>query len=140
MKNSVFSSLNHFNRNEAWGDPDKVSGVLLLLLDEIRERLGKSIVVNTAYSTKGHSANSRHYVGDAVDFHVLGDFLEVERRLQEIFEELNVSDKIGFGIYPDWYRPGFHLDTRGSKARWGRIGHTYVGYEKALQYTQKKVA
>ena len=40
----------------------------------------------------------------------------------EALNDLQVAEKVGFGIYPDWNSPGFHLDARGEWARWGYIG------------------
>ena len=135
--------LKHFHPEEpGWkGNFHKVNGLLLLLLDALREEIGHPFVVHCAYETGGHSPNSQHYLGNAVDFHIEGlSFPEAIERMEEALERLQVADRVGFGIYPDWNNPGFHLDVRnvGRKVRWGRIGEQYVSYQEALEYTYAK--
>lgn len=139
----VWSKLKWFSPSENWGDPSKVDPTLLLLLDEIRDVIGWPIVIHCAYETSGHSPNSYHYLGRAVDFHFKSSvpFYEQVERLLRILDQIKleisyyviykpsrsllpISDFVGLGIYPAWNNPGFHLDIRSSKtpARWGWKG------------------
>jgi len=135
----VFQYLQWFSPNENWGDPFMMNGLLLLLLDAIRGRWGKPFVIHCGYETSGHASKSQHYVGNAVDFHIKDElpfYAQVEK-MEQILAELQVADKVGLGIYPDWAHPGFHLDVRGTRARWGRIGGKYVSFKEALVYARK---
>ena len=61
---------------------------------------------NGGYSFTGHSENSLHYKGLAVDFHVsLAAPLEVMLRAWK-------DTKFSIGYYPHWNNPGFHFDGR----------------------------
>jgi len=137
----------YFTEDEKWGNPKKINGFLLLLLYIIRGELKFPIIIHCAYEKSGHSKESEHYKGNAVDFHIKTEtpFLEQIRKLAAIFEDLQVADRIGFGIYPTWKNPGFHLDVRGTEARWGRIDiklnhklvKQYVSFQEALKYVKK---
>lgn len=137
---SVFKYLKHFTEKEKWGDPLYMNGLLLLLLDKVRDLYGKTFIVHCGFETSGHVSKSQHYLGNAVDFHIVDDlpFYRQVEKIEQILDELQVEDKVGLGIYPDWTHPGFHLDVRGSKARWGRIGSKYVSFEEALEYVKQK--
>jgi len=154
---TIWDKLQHFSRNENWGEPNRVSPLLLLTLEALREWTGWPIVIHCAYATSGHSPRSFHYQGLAVDFHfetgvpyprqidyVLG-FLD-NSGFGVLAGELararwfNFGQMCGLGIYPDWECPGFHLDVRNYPARWGRIGDKYVSFEEALEYARRKFA
>lgn len=136
----IWHHLDHFTKQENWGDPDRVSGLLLLLLDTLRDRWQARFIIHCAWEPGGHAAQSQHYLGNAVDFHIEdGQPFALQIAVMERFlAKLNVSDRVGLGIYPDWNHPGFHLDVRGEKARWGRLGTTYVGLEEARAYARMK--
>lgn len=131
----IFTQLENFSPKEPWGDPKKVNGVLLLLLQEIRTYIGNRFVIHNAYETKGHSENSQHYIGNAVDFHIERvPFRKSILDVEEAIKYFQVENHIGLGIYPEWHHPGFHLDVRGTKARWGFLEGRYVPYEQARSY------
>ena len=130
--------IEHFTAAENWGEASRVNGALILLLDKIRDLLNYGIVIHNAYERGGHSENSQHYLGNAVDFHVEGmQFITAYRRIEEILAALGVSNHVGFGVYPNWNTPGFHLDVRGTKARWGAVStdgkQSYTTIEDALR-------
>ena len=133
---TIWNELKHFEITENWGEPDKMNGALLLLLDTIRDIYDESFVVHYGYATSGHCAHSQHYIGNAVDFHIdsVYSFKTQIDKMLNIFDILQVSDRVGFGIYPNWNNPGFHLDLEGKKARWGRIRTEYVSFEKCYTY------
>ena len=136
---SVWDVLEHFSVKEAWGEPGKINGLLLLLLETIRTALGYPIIIHCG--TQGvHTKNSQHYLGNAVDFHfdTITPFPEQVSKLLKVLSALQVSDRVGLGVYPDWNNPGFHLDVRGYAARWGRIGSDYVSFNKVLEYLRRR--
>jgi len=139
----IWKHLKHFTPDENWGDPDKINGLLLLLLDALRDRWSAPFSVHCAYDLSGHLDKSEHYLGNAVDFHIDdGESFALQISVMEHFlEGLQVAGHCGLGIYPGWNKPGFHLDVRGAKARWGRIGEDYVGFDEAKTYARigKKV-
>jgi uncharacterized protein YcbK (DUF882 family) len=131
----IWKLLNNFTKNENWGASEKMNPVLLLLLDKLRDKVGHIIRINCGYSTDGHAIKSQHYLGNAVDFVVVGTlFDQADRLLQEALLELKVEDEVGLGCYPFWNTPGFHLDIRGERARWGRNAKgEYVSYDCAIK-------
>lgn len=140
----IWDYLRHFTPKEAWGDPSRMNGILLLLLDTIRSRWGDAeFIIHCGFESGGHTKDSEHKRGSAVDFHIKSElsFPEQIKRMEMILRDLQVYDKVGLGIYPDWNRPGFHLDVRGSFARWGRIGAAkYVGWHDAIDHAARIAA
>ncbi|MBN1830274.1 MAG: DUF882 domain-containing protein [Deltaproteobacteria bacterium] len=136
----IWNTLRHFKRTERWGDPDMMNGLLLLLLDEIRNRIDASIIIHCGFSTTGHVKKSQHYAGNAADFHIINSrpFYQQVRHIEEILAELQVDDCVGLGIYPDGNTPYFHLDVRGSQARWGYLYGAYCSYELARQWAERQ--
>jgi len=139
----------HFHRDEKWGDPDKVDPMLLGILFILRREIKKPFSIHIAYDPPGtHSDKSYHYTGQAVDFHIVGlTFLEAVEAMEKALKELKLWDLVGFGIYPDWKHPGFHLDIRGHKARWSaryikagkvKIIQKYFGYDYGKEYAKEK--
>lgn len=129
----IWQRLKHFSKNENWGNPDKMNGLLLITLDEIRDRCDNRIIIHCG--TQGqHVENSRHYTGDAVDFHVENMSLKNSYSIiLNVFEDFQIVNKTGLGIYLDWKNQGFHLDLRPGKGRWARIEGKYTGIEQALR-------
>jgi hypothetical protein len=139
----IWDYLYHFKKTEKWGDPARMNGLLLLLLDAIRGDFDPdTVVIHCGFEVGGHAKDSQHKLGNATDFHIetSRSFSEQISRMEKSLRELQVFDKVGLGIYPDWKHPGFHLDCRGLFARWGRIGDTYVGYADAIEHAKKKGA
>lgn len=141
------------------GDVSKMSGFVLWLLSKIRSMTGWPFVVTHGFAAVGHSMNSQHYLGNAIDFYFITDILFTDQihKLINIIKEIQVGKNIGFGAYPDWplaknpVPAGFHLDSRGHRARWGRIdrfraqhikeinqyipANGYVSLDTAIQYS-----
>lgn len=139
----IWDCVKHFSPNEQWGSANRMNGLLILLLDAIRDRWGDAaFIIHCGYEADGHAKDSFHKSGNATDFHISSalPFHEQISRLEMILKELQVFDKVGLGIYPDWNNPGFHLDVRGVYARWGRIGQAYVGYADAVEHSKRRVA
>lgn len=113
--------VRHFQRAEFRYDPDRLEPDVVYLLDEMRDAIGKSIVIHVAWDNEGHVADSSHYTltrdfATAVDFHVVG----VPLLDQWLFAERFPWN--GLGVYPYWEHPGLHCDLR-------RIGrdHPHLG-------------
>jgi uncharacterized protein YcbK (DUF882 family) len=140
----IWKNLKYFTEKEKWGDSSKMNPALLLLLDKLRHKIDKPFVIHCGYEKSGHSTASRHYSGDAVDFHIADvPFIESIDKLLKALHEIDFMGDVcavyvGLGIYPNWNTPGFHLDLRGYSARWGRLGNEYVAFEKAYKYAKEK--
>ena len=124
----------YFLKKEPWGEPDKISGLLLLTLHNIRLRSSWPMIIHCGTQGK-HCKNSYHYKGLAVDFHFIPpnnsiSFRDQARFLMQYLVDMQFSDFTGLGVYPDWKHPGFHLDCRGFKARWLKQNGEYVGINR----------
>ena len=107
------------------GLPDKMPpDELIDILCKIRAHFDMPLMIRSGYRCKEHNARvggakaSRHLVGDAVDFVVIG--IET-KEVYAYCENLPNADKLGLAIKhnPQNKYAGFvHLDTRGKKARW----------------------
>ena len=132
----MFKELKNFKKSEFGENADKLNGLLLLLIQAIRECIGLPIIVHCAYATSGHSWNSQHYTGNAIDFHFqsVDPYTTQISRLEEVLKYLQVFNRVGLGIYPLWNNPGFHFDIRGKYARWGRIKTIFLDGKKSEAY------
>lgn len=143
--------LKHFYYNEAWGNPDKMSFMLLVLMDQFRESLpsGCKVKVHRGYSED--NSKSLHYTGEAVDFHVIGcGFLDAEYHLKNFLIRRKLMNEVELGIYPDWNDPGFHVGLQRDGGTWsGRYvkvekhgkyvsEQQYFAYEKGMAYARQK--
>lgn len=108
----------HFGNSEqerrAFGDWNKMSPQFLSLLDTIRDLYGFPFIIHAGYAKSGHSSKSYHYLGEAADGHVgnLNPWKAYDR-MRDVLGEMDILDRVGFGWYPHWYTPGWHLDCRG---------------------------
>ena len=145
---SIWSKLKHFNQTENWGNPLKVNGSLLLLLDKIADNVRKyawqkykvitPCIIHCAYARSGHCTNSQHYKGNAVDFHFMGiSAKEAYEVILQTLKNYQMINFVGLGVYPDWFHKGFHLDVRGYKARWSRINNIYTDIDKGIELLRK---
>jgi len=114
-----WNRLKFLKENEAWGSPEKMSGLLLFALDVIREELKCPVIIHCGWSAgTGHAPNSYHYSGLACDFHIEGGSLSYNAgKIVEILNNLGVLN-YGLGAYPEWGTPGFHLDLRPTLTYW----------------------
>jgi len=136
----IWNMLEYFKRTEAWGDPDRMDIMLLFLMEKIRGHLppGHWVKIHKGFATRGHSPQSQHYVGKAVDFHVVGCSLRVaDSHIMRYLHNTGMIELVGVGIYPQWKDPGFHLDTRGERASWAKLDGKYVAYPLGLEYAEK---
>lgn len=117
----IWGRLKYFRKSENWGNPDKMSIPLLLILDMLREELKCEFVVHCGWASSGHATKSKHYSGEAVDFHVVGmSLLVATKQMLECLKTYNIN--FGFGLYTDnaWPKShgGFHLDIRPEMCLW----------------------
>ncbi|MCK9556087.1 DUF882 domain-containing protein [Candidatus Pacearchaeota archaeon] len=107
MTNENWKEIKYFKKTEKWGNPLKVHKLLIYGLDALRNYIGFPIGINCAYEKGGHTDDSYHYSGMAVDIYckklnVVDFYLAASR-----FDVFN-----GIGVYPHWNNPGLHLDIR----------------------------
>jgi uncharacterized protein YcbK (DUF882 family) len=127
MRDEDWSQVKYFKPSEFPPRPDMMDTSIVFLIDTIRDLFCSPIHITSAWSAgTGHSATSQHYVGKAVDFWIDGIPFKDAVDLMEGFiasppRGIGVVCKIGLGIYPHWAQSGFHLDTRGTFARWGAV-------------------
>lgn len=157
--NKLFEQIEGFNENEAWGDPSKVNGLAVMLLEKVRQWFINKydeqvrVVLHCAYEVSGHSPDSQHswrlrdhksqfkggVLCNAIDFHIGGlppeiTFNQQVSDMLECLGDLQVISAVGLGIYPTWNNQGFHLDVRGYYARWGFIDKKQVSLGEALAH------
>lgn len=86
-------------------------------LQELRDLIGKPIIINSATRCKEHNKavggvpNSQHVLGRAADIRVDG---MATSKLAEYAEMVDAFKNGGIGIY----RTFVHVDVRGHRARW----------------------
>lgn len=140
MKSSDFAVFDpFFGPKENWGDLEKLNWMIPWMCYQIRINMKSPeidwpMVINCAYETKGHSENSYHYKGLAVDFHFNSPYVPLVNQyscLEKTLIDLKIDKFVGFGVYPDWEFPGFHLDLRGSSMNWIRVKGKYTYWNTA---------
>ena len=99
-------------------DETVVKRELIVLLNAIRSRYGKPIVVTSGYRSPEHNEavggvkNSFHTLGLAADIRPLNENRSDVPLLQSICDEMNPHGGVGF------YDTFCHVDIRGERARW----------------------
>ena len=99
------------------GYPVEIDMNMVKIADQIREKIGKLITVNSGLRCKTHNANvggvsnSQHLYGNAADLGCPTGC--TPEQMASIAEEI-MGDTGGIGTYP-W---GIHIDTRSTKSRW----------------------
>ena len=105
--------MKYFKDNE-FSNILKLDTTLLYKLDLYRELLGYGVTITSDYELSGHSTNSEHYEGKAVDC----------KSTAPLFWQLACAERAGFeniGIYPAFN--GLHLGIRGEEhKRWIGLG------------------
>ncbi len=102
---------------------------------------------NRPYFHHSDFRKSQHHFGNAIDGRFT-DYSNMSRReilitflddivlIQKFLSDFGLIDKVGLGIYPQSQNPFFHLDLRGTKARWGRLNGQYVGFDVAVEWLE----
>ena len=117
MTPEMWTKLKYFKPTENWGNPAMMDSNLIYILEFMRIYVNKPIQIHCGYSLDGHSPQSFHYKGLAVDLHI------VELNLLDQYLVAELFDFRGIGVYPYWNTPGLHLDIRpsdeiGKQTRW----------------------
>ena len=93
-----------------------MSKILIYTLQDMRNYTGRRTFIHSAYrpGNKGY-----HPLKMAVDLHIEGLHVIDQYLIAERFDEFN-----GIGVYPNWNKPGLHLDVRPKSkleidSRWG---------------------
>lgn len=99
-------------------DDTVVKRELIVMLNAIRSRYGRPIVVTSGYRSPEHNKavggviNSQHVLGTVADIKPLEENMSDLPELQAICDEMNVHGGVGF------YDTFVHIDVRGERARW----------------------
>ena len=99
------------------GYPVDIDMNMVKIADEIRNRIGKPIQINSGIRCKTHNANvggvsnSQHLLGNAADLGCPSGCTPAQ--MASIAEEI-MRGTGGIGVY-QW---GIHIDTRSTKSRW----------------------
>lgn len=129
MTQADWDRIKNFSPQEDWGDPDRMDPNLVFALDAFRKYVGRAVMIHCG--TQGtHVDGSVHYLGKAVDLHVVG---------MHCFDAFIAATRFfqfhGIGLYPDWNNPGLHVDTRnipeGFRALWMKKGGVYLDISRA---------
>ena len=99
------------------GYPAEIDMNMVKIADQIREKIGKPLTINSGLRCKTHNANvggvsnSQHLYGNAADLGCPSGCTPAH--MASIAEDI-IGDTGGIGIY-SW---GIHIDTRSTKSRW----------------------
>lgn len=116
-----WDAIKHFTAQEFGPDPSKVAWGVICLMDEIRACAGVPVHIHCSWSLAGHSDRSYHYTGQACDFHFGGLSFKAQYFLLREFREIG-----GLGFYPQWNRPGWHVDLRPGFLQWVQRDGAYL--------------
>ncbi len=115
MRLEDWKKIRHFSQTENWGDASKMDYEYVIMLDTVRHLCDVPFALTSPAYTKrtGHSKDSYHYYGRAADYRLLDiPIYEAYDLLVATLKSMGIYEKVGFGFYPDWTTPGFHLDDR----------------------------
>ena len=89
-------------------------------LDSLRGWVGCPIIITAGDDSQGHSSDSYHYKGKAVDIIICTDMT-----MRQQWQYIKISGFNGVGVYPDWkykdFRGGWHVDTRDIPQVWRQV-------------------
>jgi len=134
LKSSDFVGFQpYFSAQEDWGDLERVNWLIPWACYQIRTGLidigfNWPMHIHCAFELGGHSANSYHYKGLAVDFHFSKTYSTLVNEyvaLEAVLKEMKLDKFVGLGVYPYWNSKGFHLDLRGVGIRWVKVREKY---------------
>lgn len=93
-----------------WGGYEYMNDDFLRSIYQFRVAMDNPMIIhpNGGYSTSGHSINSFHYSGRAIDFH----FKYNPVPLRKLIVTAVRCGLYGIGLYPHWNPKGYHLDNR----------------------------
>ena len=136
-------TLDHFDPSEFSGWFDLVDPGVLVRLDVLRELWGGPISISQddrAVGRHDRDSESRHNVDKWGAVFAVDVFPSGIRNRKDAERFISLAKSVGFngiGFYPQWSRPGFHLDRRDDVARWGAQydaagNQVYISLEKSL--------
>lgn len=114
----IWDLLEHFSPSENWGDYTKISGKLLFTIDAVRKFIKLPIKLSSpAYATSGHSSDSQHGKGNALDAYIIKGFFTKYEALNQFIKGLEAMqiNSYALGYYPWWNdkeNVGIHFDVR----------------------------
>jgi len=89
-------------------------------LDSLRGWVACPIIITAGYDSQGHSTDSYHYKGKAVDIIICTDMT-----MREQWQYIKISGFNGVGVYPEWkykdFKGGWHLDVRDIPQVWRQV-------------------
>ena len=89
-------------------------------LDSLRGWVACPIIITAGYDSQGHSPDSYHYKGKAIDIIICTDMT-----MREQWQYIKISGFNGIGVYPDWkykdFKGGWHLDVRDIPQVWRQV-------------------
>jgi hypothetical protein len=166
-RQETWDQLRYFKKDskvDRWGDPDAISDIHLLRLDDFRDWIGVPIYVLHAVKTGGHKPSSFHYekvdaqggrIAPCATDIIIPDY--DQSAVDLIFDAARFGFT-GIGYYPHWrYKGkmvgGLHLDSRPlqwdadktvnySHSRWmgvwedNRQKYIALDFPNILKYTQ----
>ena len=101
----------------------------LIVHSDYRPSKGKNSIKEKEEGTR--VVNSYHKIGVAIDFR-LDSYVDLSKKermyvyyqknqlLESFLQKHDLFEKVGLGVYPFAIKPFWHLDLRGSMARWCR--------------------
>ena len=116
----------------------KADEKLIQGIQKLRDKIDMPIIFTSGYRCEAHNkavggaTNSLHLTGQAAD-------ITCEMSLLRFyFEAIGVPEfqDGGVGLYPD--NNMIHVDTRGKRARWGRLDGKYCTIHQALDALRKR--
>lgn len=127
MSANHWKKIDHFSRNDNFGDPSKMHFELIQNLDYLRAYINRPIIIHCGYEPR-----------DGLGFHPLGLAVDCHAENMHCIQFYIAATRFGFngiGIYPWWNKPGLHLDMRPLKpkdhrALWASTGpKKYVAFD-----------
>lgn len=144
------TSAQHFVAHEfgQWGD--QMSARQITMLDVLRFRLGRPMIVSPASGALGRNLGpndeSAHNVdrwGEVLATDIFIPGIAYREQAEAVIDEARAIGFTGIGLYTDTKyggqdMPMFHFDCRptrkmGTPATWGRVSRKYVSINQALQ-------
>lgn len=127
----------HFDSSE-FRDPvtgeARIVPRLVAALELLRQTARRPIRITSGYRSAQHNtqvggtARSRHLIGEAADIQIVG--LTV-LQMYAVAEQVPAFRDGGIGIYPQ--EGILHVDVRGTRARWARLGGSYVDLASGIR-------
>ena len=146
--------LEYFSAEEFRDWSDEMSPRLLTMLDVLRYKLGRRVIISPAEGSLGRnlgrddmSAHNIDHWGEvlAADFFVDGAMHR--SAVEDVSHKMRLIGFTGIGVYSDTHyldgpHPMFHGDVRpnedmGKPATWGRVNGKYTSMIAAIQAVEK---